>query len=160
MEPEQSLATIRDLCPSLSTAESITCGYLSYLLTSISGASKFFRGGLLLYQNIAKTTFGIKPRTLRDYGAISLEAAKELALSAKKHFATAYSIGIVGNAGPHPDEEKQIGISYLAISSPQAMYEKTIDLSLHQGEWTRNDFRQNTAIEAVIFLANIIQKEN
>jgi nicotinamide-nucleotide amidase len=159
MEPEQSLNVISASNASFSTAESITCGYLSYLLTSLSGASRYFRGGLSLYQNQAKTMFDVDPDIIKTFGAISPETARELAKSAKKHFDTDYCIGIAGNAGPTPDEFKPIGVSYLAILTPTGIEELTIDLSKYRDVFTRDEMRKATAIEAVIFLASIIKKE-
>ena len=54
-----SIKIIQKLCNkhnlSLSTAESCSGGYLSKLMTDISGSSKFYNGSIIAYSNKVKT---------------------------------------------------------------------------------------------------------
>ena len=99
----------------LSAMESITGGAFSSAVVSIPGASKVFKGGVVAYSTDAKTCFGVKEETIKEHGTISLACAKEMALSVAKKFETDISIAFTGNAGPEPQEDKPIGLVYIAI---------------------------------------------
>ena len=63
----------------ISVAESCTGGLISYNLTKISGASKYFEMGVVTYSNKSKLNFlKIKPKTLTKYGSVSAETCKEM----------------------------------------------------------------------------------
>lgn len=63
----------------LSIAESCTGGLLSYSLTRISGASNIFKGGIISYQNYAKThILGVKKQTINSYTPYSNEVVDEM----------------------------------------------------------------------------------
>ena len=64
----------------LTTAESCTGGGLSYWITSVGGSSQWFERGFVTYSNEAKIEqLGVKPETLDTYGAVSEQAAREMA---------------------------------------------------------------------------------
>ena len=64
----------------LATAESCTGGLLAQRLTSISGSSRSFLGGAVVYSNELKTEFaGVPPALISAHGAVSREVASALA---------------------------------------------------------------------------------
>ncbi len=102
---------------SLSVAESCTGGWLSKIITDVSGASAVFPGGICTYSNEMKEKFiGVSHETLSAHGAVSEETAREMASGVKKAFCTDIGVGITGIAGPLSDNtEKPIGLIYIAV---------------------------------------------
>ena len=100
----------------LSLIESITGGMFSSSVTDIKGASSFFKGGLVSYSNDVKTgVLGVSGEILNNYGAVSSECAKEMAVKGQQLFKSDVVISITGNAGPKPMENKPVGLIYIGI---------------------------------------------
>lgn len=100
----------------ISTIESFTAGLFASELGSISGASKVFKGSLIAYQNDTKlNVLKIKSKTIEDYGVISLECAKEMAINGFELFQSDICVSFTGNAGPHVLESKDVGLWYSYI---------------------------------------------
>ncbi|MFZ0662276.1 MAG: competence/damage-inducible protein A [Acidobacteriaceae bacterium] len=102
----------------LSVAESCTGGLVSTRLTSISGSSRSFLGGAVVYTNELKSEFaGVPPSVLERHGAVSKETAEALAEGIRERCDSTLGIGVTGIAGPSggtPD--KPVGLVYLGIS--------------------------------------------
>lgn len=102
----------------ISTGESCTGGLFSNRITNIPGASNVFKEGFITYSNEAKiNNLGVKKSTIEQYGAISKEVAKEMALGLLYKTNSDFSIGITGNAGPESLEDKSNGLVYIACAS-------------------------------------------
>jgi nicotinamide-nucleotide amidase len=83
------------------TAESCTGGGLAAAITRISGSAKYFDRGFVTYANDAKKEMlGVSQRTLKRFGAVSEEVAREMALGALKKSPSDVSVAITGIAGP------------------------------------------------------------
>jgi nicotinamide-nucleotide amidase len=83
------------------TAESCTGGGLAAAITRISGSAKYFDRGFVTYANDAKREMlGVSQRTLKRFGAVSEEVAREMALGALEHSPSDVSVAITGIAGP------------------------------------------------------------
>ena len=106
---------------SISIAESCTGGYISKILTDISGSSKYFKGSVIAYSNKSKENFlDVDNRLLKNFGAVSREVALEMAISVKKKFKTDISIATTGISGPSGGTEtKPVGLIYICV-----LYEK------------------------------------
>ena len=102
----------------LGVAESCTGGLVAQRLTDISGASKYFIEGVVVYSNEAKTrALGIEPMLLRKYGAVSAEVAESMAEGIMKRAGTDFGISVTGIAGPDGGtEEKPVGLVYIALA--------------------------------------------
>jgi|SRR5579885_50156 nicotinamide-nucleotide amidase len=102
----------------LSVAESCTGGLLAQRLTSISGSSRSFVGGAIVYSNELKTEFAEVPEELiEERGAVSREVAIALADGIRRRCRSTYGVGITGVAGPMGGtEEKPVGLVYIAVS--------------------------------------------
>jgi nicotinamide-nucleotide amidase len=102
----------------LSVAESCTGGLLAERITRISGSSRYFMGGALVYSNEAKTDFcGVPPLLLASEGAVSSPVAAALAEGIRERLNTTLGIGITGVAGPGGgSEEKPVGLVYVALA--------------------------------------------
>ena len=103
----------------LAVAESCTGGLLADRITSISGSSRYFLGGAIVYSNELKTEFAGVPRSLlAKHGAVSREVAVALAEGIRKRCEATFGIGITGVAGPNGgSEEKPVGLVYHALAS-------------------------------------------
>jgi nicotinamide-nucleotide amidase len=105
----------------LSVAESCTGGLLAQRITSISGSSRYFLGGAVVYSNELKTQFANVPKQLIDKrGAVSREVAAALAEGIRKRCLSSYGLGITGVAGPTGGtEQKPVGLVYVALAGDE-----------------------------------------
>lgn len=106
---------------SLAIAESCTGGLLGMRLTEVSGASHYFRGGIIAYANAVKASvLGIPWETLERHGAVSSECARAMAEGARKLLAADLALAITGIAGPTGGTgEKPVGLVYIALAHAQ-----------------------------------------
>lgn len=105
----------------LAVAESCTGGLVSERLTRVSGASRSFIGGAVVYSDYLKTAFAEVPAGLiAQHGAVSAEVAQALAEGIRKRTGATLGLGITGIAGPTGgSEEKPVGLVYIALADPQ-----------------------------------------
>jgi len=103
----------------LAVAESCTGGLLAERLTSVSGSSRYFMGGVVAYSNDLKVKLAEVPADLLDhFGAVSEQVAKALAEGIRKRCGTTLGLGITGVAGPTGGTaEKPVGLVYDALAS-------------------------------------------
>ncbi|MBE9598375.1 competence/damage-inducible protein A [Pedobacter sp. MC2016-24] len=103
----------------LSTAESCTGGYIGHLITQHPGSSSVYLGGAVTYSNALKTAIlGVLPETLANYGAVSEETVREMAMGAVKNFKSDYAIAVSGIAGPDGGTaDKPVGTVWIGIAS-------------------------------------------
>lgn len=103
----------------LTTAESCTGGGLAYALTSLPGSSDWFERGFVTYSNISKgEMLGVLTTTLNDFGAVSEEIAREMALGALEFSTAQISVAITGIAGPTGGTDaKPVGTVWIACSN-------------------------------------------
>ena len=95
----------------ITTAESCTGGWVAQCLTAIAGSSTWFERGFVAYSNEAKQEMlGISTATLQRHGAVSEEAAAEMAVGALLHSHADWALAITGIAGPSGGSpEKPVG---------------------------------------------------
>jgi nicotinamide-nucleotide amidase len=107
----------------LATAESCTGGYIAHLITRVAGASAYYKGSILAYDNsIKETVLGVKTDTLRSFGAVSEEVVVEMALGIKKIMKVDYSVATSGISGPSGGtKEKPVGTVWTAIAGPNGV---------------------------------------
>lgn len=108
----------------LCTAESCTGGNIAHKITLRSGSSRYFKGGIVSYDNSIKSgVLGVKKETLEKHGAVSKEVVEEMAERAVELFGTDYSIAVSGIAGPTGGtEEKPVGTVWIAVRTPKSTY--------------------------------------
>jgi competence/damage-inducible protein CinA-like protein len=102
----------------LATAESCTGGMLAERLTSVSGSSRSYLGGAVVYSNQVKAELaGVDPQLIAKHGAVSREVAIALAEGIRARCDATFGLGITGIAGPSGgSDEKPVGLVWLAIS--------------------------------------------
>jgi nicotinamide-nucleotide amidase len=103
----------------LAVAESCTGGLVAERLTSVSGSSRYFVGGVVAYSNDLKMQFADVPQDLLDvYGAVSEQVARALAEGVRKRCGTSLGLGVTGVAGPTGGTaEKPVGLVFHALAS-------------------------------------------
>jgi nicotinamide-nucleotide amidase len=103
----------------LAVAESCTGGMLAERITSVSGSSRYFLGGAVVYSNQLKTAFADVPAELIDkHGAVSREVAAALAEGIRRRSGATLGLGITGVAGPTGGTEaKPVGLVFHALAS-------------------------------------------
>jgi nicotinamide-nucleotide amidase len=105
----------------LAVAESCTGGMIAQRITSVSGSSRSFLGGAVVYSNDMKTTLaGVPAELIVQHGAVSAEVARALAHGIRLRTGATLGLGITGIAGPTgATEGKPVGLVHIAISDAQ-----------------------------------------
>ena len=110
----------------VATAESFTSGYLSHLITSVPGSSSYYRGSILAYDNeIKEKILNVSPDSIKNYGVVSEQVVKEMALSVKKIMGVDYALSTTGIAGPSGGtNEVPVGTIWTAVAGPYGVKTK------------------------------------
>lgn len=99
----------------LATAESLTGGQIGSTITSIPGASKVYRGGVISYASDLKVSLVDVPQTLLDSGgAIQAEVALAMAIGVANNLHADFGLAVTGVAGPDPQDGKAPGTVFVA----------------------------------------------
>jgi competence/damage-inducible protein CinA-like protein len=103
----------------LAVAESCTGGLLAERITSVSGSSRYFLGGAVVYSNQVKTELaGVPEEMIHRHGAVSREVAAALAEGIRYRCESTLGVGITGVAGPTGGtSEKPVGLVFHAVAS-------------------------------------------
>jgi competence/damage-inducible protein CinA-like protein len=103
----------------LAVAESCTGGLLAERITSISGSSRYFLGGAIVYSNQLKTELaGVPEDMIHRHGAVSREVAAALAEGIRYRCESILGVGITGVAGPGGgSQDKPVGLVFHAVAS-------------------------------------------
>ncbi|MBK6622183.1 MAG: competence/damage-inducible protein A [Saprospirales bacterium] len=135
----------------LGTAESCTGGYLAHRMTSVPGASDYFKGSVIAYSNeIKNSLLGVRKETLDEFGAVSEETVREMAAGALQVLGVDLAVAVSGIAGPDGGTpEKPVGTIWVAVASKEKTRTQRLRLS--------KDRQKNIHLTAVHSL-NLIRK--
>ena len=114
---------LREKKITLSTAESCTGGSIAARITSVSGSSDYFEGGVVAYSNEVKMNLlHVSPDTLEKHGAVSEETVIEMAKGVMNALKTDCAISTSGIAGPGGGtREKPVGTVWIAVAYKNEM---------------------------------------
>ena len=101
----------------ISVSESCTGGELSRLITSITGSSKYFIGGIVSYATEKKVDIlNVNPKTIEEFTVVSEQVASEMAKGCQELFNTDIAVSTTGVAGPGKGEDgKDVGTVFYTI---------------------------------------------
>jgi nicotinamide-nucleotide amidase len=153
---EKLIKTFTEKNLRISIAESCTGGYISHMLTNISGASSVFERGIVCYSNQAKIDLlNVDPIILEKFGAVSENVVRQLAYNIRLLSNVNIGIGVSGIAGPTGGTpEKPIGIVYIGIST-----EKKISTHEFNFKTDRITFKKKVLKKIIQFLEEISLNE-
>ena len=108
----------------LATAESFTGGSIAERITSVPGASNYFKGSMVCYATEAKVhLLGVPQKLIDKHSVVSEEVAIAMAENVKNKLGTDFAIATTGNAGPTKgDSDADVGTVYIGISSPTGTF--------------------------------------
>lgn len=112
----------------IAVAESCTGGGLGHLITSVSGSSDYFRGGVIAYDNSVKVDLlGVDAEDLAQHGAVSDRVAQQMATGVRSRFNTTWGLSITGVAGPGGGTEaKPVGLVYIGLANAEGNVESFV----------------------------------
>lgn len=139
----------------LSVAESCTGGWLSKIITEISGASEVFMGGVCSYSNeVKQNILGVNAETLESFGAVSEQTAQEMSEGIVNIMKTSVGVGITGIAGPASDNtNKKVGLIFISIT-----HNNTTDVIKLENDFS-GDVRYKNRFTAVKTVLNFLGNE-
>ncbi|HXG10538.1 MAG TPA: competence/damage-inducible protein A [Gemmataceae bacterium] len=102
----------------LAVAEGVTAGLVAERLTQVPGASAWFRGGVIAYDNRLKTELLAVPQELiARHGAVSAAVAEAMAVGCRSRLGTDLAVSTVGIAGPDGGSaDKPVGLVYVGLA--------------------------------------------
>ncbi|MDH3323607.1 MAG: competence/damage-inducible protein A [Flavobacteriaceae bacterium] len=118
----------------LATAESCTGGKIAESLTSIAGASNFFKGSIVSYATQSKIdVLHISEELIKQYSVVSAQVAEAMATNVLQIFNTDYAIATTGNAGPTKgDADAEVGTVFIAIATKSRVYSEIFNFGNHR----------------------------
>ncbi len=113
----------------IATAESCTGGSVASKLTSVPGASTYFKGSIVSYATEVKVNIlGVSQEIINKFSVVSKEVASAMALQIQTKMKTDYAIATTGNAGPNKgDSEAVLGTVCIAIATPNGVYSEQFE---------------------------------
>jgi nicotinamide-nucleotide amidase len=113
---------LRERGLTVALAESCTGGLIGHRLTEVSGSSRYFERGLVVYSNAAKQTLlGVPEALLARHGAVSAECAEAMARGVRAMAGTDLGLSATGIAGPEGGSPaKPVGTVFLGLADARA----------------------------------------
>jgi nicotinamide-nucleotide amidase len=126
--PARVVAALGARAQTVATAESLTAGLVTALLTTVPGSSAVVRGGLVVYATDLKASLaGVSADLLARHGAVHPDVALALAEGARAACRADWGIGLTGVAGPDPQDGVAPGRVHLAVAGPAGAAGHTLD---------------------------------
>lgn len=137
----------------LGSAESFTGGLFAETITSISGASKFYKGSFITYATEEKNRLlQIPMETINQFGVVSREIAYYMANNARHLLGVDVCVSFTGNAGPEAMENKPVGEVHIGIVTAEKAEIYSLNL-----EGSRDEIRKQ-AVEFAIKKLTTLKK--
>lgn len=141
----------------IASAESCTGGMIGQRITSVSGASAVYMGGLITYTNDMKISLlGVDPSTIQIHTEVSAQVACQMAQGAKHRLGSDIGISTTGYAGPTGGtEENPVGTIYIGIATHKGTYAHRLYYPFRSREYIREAATSRVLMEAVRALMDI-----
>lgn len=125
---------LKDTKATLALAESCTGGKLAEQFTQHSGASHYFKGGIVAYDtNIKTNVLGVSKALIDTHSVVSAPVAEAMASNALKLFDANFAIATTGNAGPTKgDSNAEVGTVFIAIATKTKVYSQQFKFGNHR----------------------------
>jgi nicotinamide-nucleotide amidase len=151
--PDPAAAEVLDVLAArgqtLAVAESLTGGQLAATIVSVPGASKAFRGGLVVYATDLKARLaGVDEALLGEVGPVDAQVAEAMAAGARARCVADWGLATTGVAGPDPQDGHPPGMAYVAVAGAAGATSRQLLLA-----GTRADIRTATVMAALALLA-------
>jgi len=140
----------------IATAESCTGGKIAQVISSIAGASNYFKGSIVSYSTQSKIdVLKVSSEIIKAHSVVSAEVAIEMAKQAQLIFQSDYAIATTGNAGPTKgDADAEVGTVFIGLATPNSVIveefnfgqprEKVIDRAVNKAlEMARKEILKN-----------------
>ena len=151
---EEAGKLLLDSSQTIACAESCTGGLLTSRLTDVAGSSAYVLGSIVSYTNEVKMShLGVKEETLKQFGAVSEQTAKEMSGVVRGRIGADIGVGITGIAGPGGGSvEKPVGLVYISIAGPKGVI---VTKNLFKG--SRSEIKKQTTDKALTMLIKYIR---
>jgi PncC family amidohydrolase len=138
----------------LGAVESATGGLISHLITNVAGSSDYFKGSVTAYANETKiNVIGVKAATLKKYGSVSPQVAKEMAAGGKKVLTVDICVADTGIAGPGgATPGKAVGLFYIGLATKDGVSNRK-----HEFHGTREENKQSAAKAALEWVREYLE---
>ncbi|WP_312287118.1 CinA family nicotinamide mononucleotide deamidase-related protein [Chryseobacterium gleum] len=138
----------------ISTAESCTGGELAKMITSVSGSSKYFLGGMVAYAAEKKIKIlNVSKDTVEQFTVVSEQVAQEMAKGCQQLFETHISLSTTGVAGPGKGEDgKDVGTVYYTIR----IHDQEVTSKLYMPHLERVDFMNFVSQKVIQDLVSLL----
>ncbi|TDE54578.1 CinA family protein [Nonomuraea mesophila] len=138
----------------VAVAESLTGGLIGASITSVSGASQAFVGGVISYAtDLKRELLGVPGELLRREGAVHPDVAAAMAAGVARVCGATYGLAVTGVAGPEPQDGRPVGTVHAAVCGPGGRISaRTLSL-----RGSRERIRVETVDEAVDLLAGVLK---
>ncbi|MCP3996459.1 MAG: competence/damage-inducible protein A [bacterium] len=112
----------------IGTAESATGGMVAARITSIPGASAWYRGSVVAYhEDIKRGVLAVPEEVIAEHGVVSESVAIAMADGAAKALGADVAVSVTGSAGPDP-QEQPVGTMVIAVHTPERTMARTVSL--------------------------------
>ncbi|MFT4831357.1 MAG: nicotinamide-nucleotide amidase [Psychroserpens sp.] len=139
----------------VATAESCTGGAIAERITSVPGASAYFKGSVVSYATEVKIkVLNVSEELIKTHSVVSSSVAEAMASNVRELLGTDFAIATTGNAGPTKgDSDVDVGTVFISIASPSGVYVEKFMMGNH-----RERIVQKTVNKAFELLQKEIQK--
>jgi nicotinamide-nucleotide amidase len=134
----------------IAVAESCTGGNIARMITSVPGASAYFKGGMVAYDNDVKMNLlGVDKTIIEKHGAVSKPVVIQMAEAIKNRLNADYAIATSGIAGPSGGTvEKPVGTVWIAVAGEEITKASAFSFG---------SFRETNIIKASVAALNMLR---
>ena len=141
----------------VSTAESCTGGYIAHRITVVAGASDYFEGSIITYDNrIKEELLEVDQKTIETAGVVSQAVVEQMALSVASKLKTDCSIAVSGIMGPEGGtREKPVGTVWIATLCGKEILSR----EYHVGNSREENIERTTSLALLQLIKMLAHKQ-